>query len=177
MQSGGEEAGFRLADPQHRLAGVRLALEVRLPGDELDFAPADGGWVLVIPRPDVDRLEYRFELTHVDGTVEEVCDPANPLQVPAASPAYARALVTEVLPTLPPTTCTIGMGASLGGLALLHAHRSFPRAFDALFLQSGSFFHPEHDAHEAPSRATGRSAASCWICTAPPLTSDRFRSR
>ncbi len=39
------------------------------------------------------------------------------------------------------------MGASLGGLAMLHAHRLAP--FDALFLQSGSFFVPRHDAHEA----------------------------
>ena len=40
------------------------------------------------------------------------------------------------------------MGASLGGLAMLHAQRRFPRALGALFLQSGSFFMPRYDAHE-----------------------------
>jgi enterochelin esterase family protein len=41
-----------------------------------------------------------------------------------------------------------GMGASLGGLAMLHAQRRFPRALGGLFLQSGSFFMPRFDAHE-----------------------------
>ena len=41
------------------------------------------------------------------------------------------------------------MGASLGGLAMLHAQRRFPRTFGALFLQSGSFFMPRYDAHES----------------------------
>ena len=34
----------------------------------------------------------------------------------------------------------IGIGASLGALALLHAHRRHPESFGGLFLQSGSFF-------------------------------------
>ena len=41
------------------------------------------------------------------------------------------------------------MGASLGGLAMLHAQRRFPRAFGGLFLQSGSFFIPRYDAQES----------------------------
>ena len=40
------------------------------------------------------------------------------------------------------------MGASLGGLAMLHAYCRDPDAFDGLFLQSGSFFTPRFDAHE-----------------------------
>ena len=39
------------------------------------------------------------------------------------------------------------LGASLGGLAMLHAHRLAP--FNGLFLQSACFFVPRHDAHEA----------------------------
>jgi enterochelin esterase family protein len=39
------------------------------------------------------------------------------------------------------------VGASLGALALLHAHRRHPESFDALFLQSGSFFR-RRDHHE-----------------------------
>jgi len=42
----------------------------------------------------------------------------------------------------------VGVGASLGGLAMLHAHRRFPECLDALLLQSASFFMPRHDAHE-----------------------------
>ncbi|HWJ33259.1 MAG TPA: alpha/beta hydrolase-fold protein, partial [Gaiellaceae bacterium] len=43
----------------------------------------------------------------------------------------------------------IGMGASLGGLAMLHAHRRHPRLFDGLLLQSGSFFRQRWDKYEA----------------------------
>jgi enterochelin esterase family protein len=69
----------------------------------------------------------------------------------SADGAYTRALCLAVLPQLRKTVATsrtIGMGASLGALAILHAHRGHAGAFDALFLQSGSFFHQRHDAHE-----------------------------
>jgi enterochelin esterase-like enzyme len=65
--------------------------------------------------------------------------------------AYTRALCLAVLPRLRSevaTTRTVGMGASLGALALLHAQRLHAGSLDGLFLQSGSFFHPRHDAHE-----------------------------
>ena len=45
-----------------------------------------------------------------------------------------------MLPALPAATVRVGVGVSLGALAMLHAHRTQPPAFDALFLQSGSFF-------------------------------------
>jgi enterochelin esterase family protein len=70
----------------------------------------------------------------------------------SADPRYASALCTEVLPTVDAdakATRWIAMGASLGGLAALHAHRTFAGWFDGLFLQSASFFHPVHDAHES----------------------------
>src|SRR5438876_3207330 len=44
----------------------------------------------------------------------------------------------------------VGLGSSLGGLALLHAHRLEPRAFSGLFLQSGSFFRRRTDPQESP---------------------------
>ena len=69
----------------------------------------------------------------------------------AVNPAYARALAGEVLPALAepaPSTARIGVGASLGALAMLHAHRLFPGSFDGLFLQSGSFFSVQTDAQE-----------------------------
>ena len=68
-------------------------------------------------------------------------------EVYSASARYARALADEILPSLGEATLRIGMGASLGALALLHAHRRHPETFDALFLQSGSFFR-RRDHHE-----------------------------
>ena len=43
----------------------------------------------------------------------------------------------------------VGTGASLGGLAMLHAQRRFPDVFAGLFLQSGSFFMPRFDSQES----------------------------
>ena len=71
----------------------------------------------------------------------------------SAFPAYARNLVLEVLPKLaaelggggPP----VGIGASLGALAMLHAQWTRPGSFGGLFLQSGSFFQPRFDRQES----------------------------
>lgn len=248
---------FRFADPGHRLAGVRLHQEARVPGDRLAFGRTDDGWALRLPRPAVDRMEYLLELAHPGGGTETVTDPANPLlargafgdksvllmpgyepprwldddpppgssrdlsvaaralrldvqarlwspagvdpdvalpllvvhdgpeyaelagltaylssrvdggELPpvraallspgprdewyAANGAYTRALGLAIVPRLReevPTTAVVGMGASLGALAVLHAQRRRAGTFDAMFLQSGSFFHPRHDAHE-----------------------------
>ena len=65
----------------------------------------------------------------------------------SASARYSRALADEILPSLPPAPVRIGLGASLGALALFHVHRRHPDSFDALFLQSGSFFR-RADGHE-----------------------------
>lgn len=65
----------------------------------------------------------------------------------SAAARYARALADEILPSLGPAPRTVGLGASLGALALFHAHRRHPESFDALFLQSGSFFR-RADSHE-----------------------------
>jgi enterochelin esterase-like enzyme len=70
----------------------------------------------------------------------------------SASAAYARVLANDIVPRLREDFGVVGaaagMGASLGGLAMLHAQRRFPRALGALFLQSGSFFMPRHDSQE-----------------------------
>ncbi len=248
---------FRYDDPDRDLRGVRLYQEVRIPGGLLDFVHRDGSWVLEVDRPDVDRMEYLFQLTGADGTERWALDPANParvggafgdksvLELPGYRPpswlgraappgrrrdldvsaraldadvpvtlwspaglaastpallllvhdgpeydelaglttylgalvasgelpplraallgpghrderysadgAYTRALCLAVLPRLrveTAVTATVGMGASLGALAMLHAQRSDAGCLDGLFLQSGSFFHPRHDAHE-----------------------------
>jgi enterochelin esterase-like enzyme len=72
----------------------------------------------------------------------------------SASAVYSAVLASEILPALdeiaPVGRCArIGMGASLGALAMLHAHRVYPRAFEALFLQSGSFFQRRLDPQES----------------------------
>jgi enterochelin esterase family protein len=69
----------------------------------------------------------------------------------SANTRYARALCQAVVPALTgrlATSVRVGMGASLGALAMLQAHCRHPDAFDALFLQSGSFFCPRFDEHE-----------------------------
>jgi enterochelin esterase-like enzyme len=66
--------------------------------------------------------------------------PVDRNEIYSASARYSRALAEEVLPLLPPAQVRIGLGASLGALSLFHAHRRYPKSFDALFLQSGSFF-------------------------------------
>jgi enterochelin esterase family protein len=69
----------------------------------------------------------------------------------SANPRYSQALCTSVLPAITGRVATgvaVGMGTSLGALAMLHAHCRYPDAFDALFLQSGSFFWPRFDSHE-----------------------------
>lgn len=66
----------------------------------------------------------------------------------AASPAYARALERELLPSVDAGGPRIGLGTSLGALALLHAHRIVPDSLDGLFLQSGSYFRRATDPQE-----------------------------
>ena len=70
----------------------------------------------------------------------------------SASALYAGALVRELLPQIAeraPHGTRIGMGASLGALAMLHAQRRHPKCFDGLFLQSGSFFRRRWDSEES----------------------------
>lgn len=70
----------------------------------------------------------------------------------SAKNVYARALVGSVLPAIeaiaPIQGRPVGMGASLGALAMLHAHRAHRGVFGGLFLQSGSFFDLRLDPQE-----------------------------
>jgi enterochelin esterase family protein len=80
----------------------------------------------------------------------------------SANDAYAAALAGAVLPELArrtPARTRIGMGTSLGALAMLHAHRRRAGLFDGLFLQSGSFFQLAFDAQEAGFARYGRIVA------------------
>jgi enterochelin esterase family protein len=82
--------------------------------------------------------------------------PADRNETYSASAAYARALAHEILPRISEMAPTphgrrmrAGMGASLGGLSMLHVHRLYPASFGALFLQSGSFFRQRFDKQES----------------------------
>jgi enterochelin esterase-like enzyme len=247
---------FQLADRAGRLAGVRLHQELGLSGP-LEFTRSRGEWRLTLDLPEVDRMEYLFEVRHHHGAQVTITDPANPLRAPgafgeksvleldgyeppgwldatpvesseasievaaptldasveviiwapadlesaasapllvvhdgpesarlggltqyvgaaiasgelppmraaligpgdrnvwySANPAYAKTLMGPVLDAIDetaPATVRIGIGASLGGLAMLHAHRSSPEGLDGLLLQSGSFFTAELDPQE-----------------------------
>jgi len=77
-----------------------------------------------------------------------LCHPTHRDDHYAASGDFAAYLADELIPAVgdlvaigPEQNHRIGLGASLGGLALLHAHRSRPELFGGLLLQSASFLH------------------------------------
>lgn len=74
----------------------------------------------------------------------------------SANADYAATLAETVLPALPASRACVGVGASLGALALLHARVTMAAPFDALFLQSGSFFTPQLDPQESGFSGFGR---------------------
>jgi enterochelin esterase-like enzyme len=75
--------------------------------------------------------------------------PDDRLETYSASTPYTRALVAALDELLGRRPRRVGLCASLGALALLHAHRLEPRAFSGLFLQSGSYFRRRTDAQES----------------------------
>jgi enterochelin esterase family protein len=74
----GDVVTFRLADPEHRLDGVRLWVDVDLEVARC-FERRGGVWELRLTRLPLDRIEYLFDLG--DGLVP---DPGNPLRVGGA---------------------------------------------------------------------------------------------
>ncbi|MET7403107.1 alpha/beta hydrolase-fold protein [Dactylosporangium sp. NPDC005572] len=111
---------------------------------------APSGTVLVAhDGPEYERAAGLTQLFPAEHVV--LLDPGERHEWYSANPAYADALVRRVLPSLPPGP-RVGLGASLGALALLHAELRHPGAFAGLFLQSGSFFTPQLDPQEAGFR-------------------------
>lgn len=77
-------------------------------------------------------------------------------QTYSASAAYSRVFAHEILRALTAAapvphgrSMRVGMGASLGALAMLHIHRRSPATFGGLFLQSGSYFRQRFDKQES----------------------------
>jgi enterochelin esterase family protein len=105
--------------------------------------------------------------------------PRNRHDTYSASMAYARTFALEILPRLrraaPGVRPPVGLGASLGALALLQLHWTHPGLLAGLFLQSGSYFRRRFDRQEADfprfdriSRFVGRVLAENRH-PAPPL--------
>ena len=74
---------FRLDPAEPGITGVVLQCD-RVVGGSREFAREGTGWVLDVPRPALQRLEYRFAVARGD-EVEVVLDPANPVSVPCQS--------------------------------------------------------------------------------------------
>jgi len=134
---------------------TELALRARGLGTEMQVRVWDGGGGPLLIAHDGPEYDALAGLTQYCGAMIAAGElPPHRVALLAPGPRdewysgsarYARALADDVLPALNPVD-PVGMGASLGALAMLHAHVRTP--FAGLFLQSGSFFVLRHDAHE-----------------------------
>jgi enterochelin esterase-like enzyme len=132
-----------------------LSIRARGMGTEIQVRLWDGGGAPLLVAHDGPEYDRLASLTRYSGAMiasgalpphrVALLAPADRDEWYSASGRYARALATDVMRALHPVD-PIGMGASLGALAMLHAH--VRRPFAGLFLQSGSFFAMRHDAHE-----------------------------
>jgi enterochelin esterase-like enzyme len=127
-------------------------------------AKEPGPLLVVLDGPDYARrasllglLRRLVEEDRVPAHRVALVRPGDRFESYSASVPYARAL-TAALDDLTGRGRgrRIGLGSSLGGLALLHAHRLEPRAFSGLFLQSGSFFRRRTDPQESHLRRFSR---------------------
>jgi enterochelin esterase family protein len=144
-----------------RVLGRRVAVGV--------WSPGEGAMPLLVAH-DGPEYDERAALTRYAGAVieREAIDPFRVALVPpgdrnewySASAVYGRALRNRILPALydqvEVSGRPVGMGASLGALAMLQAQRAWPRTLAGLFLQSGSFFVPRFDRHESGFPRYGR---------------------
>ena len=140
-------------------------LEIRILGRTLDVrisSPGEGELPLLIAHdgPEYDALASLTR--YADAMIERgVLPPFRVALLPpgdrdewySASAVYGRALCGRIVPALhaavPVAGRPVGMGTSLGALAMLQAQRTSSGTFAALFLQSGTFFMPRFDSHES----------------------------
>jgi enterochelin esterase family protein len=170
---------LRLASGPPRRAGCRApswlaqpvvygafdAVDVRVLGRNIEigvWSPCESELPLLVAHdgPEYDRLAA---LTRYAGAMIEaravapfrvaLLPPGDRDEWYSASAAYGRALCNRIIPTLREHVAVagrpVGMGASLGGLAMLQAQRTWPGVFEGLFLQSASLFVPRFDRHES----------------------------
>ena len=67
---------FTVKDPHHRWIRVALDCDDAIAGRRT-FRRSVSGWALAIPRPDLDRIEYRLVVTDPAGVTQVICDPEN----------------------------------------------------------------------------------------------------
>jgi enterochelin esterase family protein len=147
------------------IAGEFHRTGVRVLGQRLEigiWSPCEGELPLLVAHdgPEYDELSA---LTRYAGAMIEggalapfrvaLLPPGDRNEWYSASALYGRALSSRIIAALRETVAVaglpVGMGASLGALAMLHAQRTWPGTFAGLFLQSGSFFVPRYDRHES----------------------------
>ncbi|MGP0034026.1 MAG: alpha/beta hydrolase [Solirubrobacteraceae bacterium] len=137
-----------------RVLGRELAIRV--------WSPAGGRLPLLVAHdgPEYDELAA---LTRYAGAMiaSDALPPFRVALLPpgdrdewySASAAYGRALCRRILPAIAVHVEVagrpVGMGTSLGALAMLQAQRTWSGTFAGLFLQSGSFFIPRFDRNES----------------------------
>jgi enterochelin esterase-like enzyme len=147
----------------YRLQGCATGKDDPVPGYELTLrvhdlgGPRPGAPLLVV----LDGPEYvrrarllptlRRAVDGGDVPAHRVVlvEPEDRLETYSASTRYARSLAAALDDLAGRRPRRVGLGASLGALALLHAHRLEPRGFAGLFLQSGSYFRRRTDAQES----------------------------
>jgi enterochelin esterase-like enzyme len=140
------------ADPRLAVRGELLTPPGHGPTDTLPLLVVHDG-------PEYVRLARLLDL--LDGLASDdqalrcrvlALQPVDRDRAYAASPVYTGALVDralpEVLDAVPTTGPLVGLGASLGALALTYAAATRPGTFAGLLCQSGSFFLQRFDAHE-----------------------------
>jgi enterochelin esterase-like enzyme len=101
-------------------------------------------------------LEFRFANGELPPMRAALIGPVDRDNAYSASAAYSRAFAYDLLPAIERAapvphgrSMRVGMGASLGALAMLHIHRAGPATFGGLFLQSGSYFRQRFDKQES----------------------------
>jgi enterochelin esterase-like enzyme len=140
-------------------------LSVRVLGRPLEigvWSPGDGQLPLLVAHdgPEYDALAglTRYAAAMIErGALPPfrvaLLPPGDRNEWYSASAVYGRALSSRILPALRDQLGVagrpVGIGASLGGLAMLQAQRTWPGTLAGLFMQSGSFFVPRYDRHES----------------------------
>jgi enterochelin esterase family protein len=146
---------------------------IRVQGHDLDVGvwspPGDGPLPLLVAHDGPEYAELA-SLTRYAGAMMSrgalppfrvaLLPPGDRDEWYSASAVYGRALSYRILPALRGRVHVegrpVGMGASLGALAMLQAQRTWPGTFGGLFLQSGSFFVPRFDSRESSFPRYGR---------------------
>ncbi|MCU0263774.1 MAG: alpha/beta hydrolase-fold protein [Candidatus Nanopelagicales bacterium] len=146
-------------------AAVAVVGQLHVPGDSTPDEPLP--LLVVHDGPEYDDLAQLLRYVTILARTEPslrcrvlLLEPVDRDRSYSASPAYARALVSGMLPKVTAAVATtgrpVGMGASLGGLAMLHAAILHPGTFAGVFSQSGSFFRPRTDGMERGYRHYSR---------------------